>query len=55
MLDAIKGLKDQGLTVMRVIRTFIGRWVLPLKMTHHPQWEFQGSMDPTIESRVNIR
>ena len=33
LLDAIK---DRGLTGMRVIHTFIGRWVLPLKMRHHP-------------------
>ena len=36
LLDAIKDLKDRGLTGMRVIRTFIGRRVLPLKMRHHP-------------------
>ena len=39
---------------MRVIRIFIGCQVLPLKMRHHPQWEFQGPKDPTIESRVTI-
>jgi hypothetical protein len=53
-LDAIKDLKDWGLTGMRVIRTFIGRRVLPLKMRHHPQWEFRGPTNPTIESRVTI-
>ena len=53
LLDAIMDLKGRGLTGMRVIRTFIGRRVLPLKMRHHPQWEFRG---PTpIESRVTIR
>ena len=40
LLDAIKDLKDWGLTGMRVIRTFIGRRVLPSKIKHHPQWEF---------------
>ena len=40
LLDAIKDLKDQGLMGRRVIRTFIGHRVLPLKMRHHPQWEF---------------
>jgi hypothetical protein len=54
-LDAIKDLKDRGLMGTRVIHTFIGRQVLPLKMRHHPQWEFQGPLDPTIESRVTIR
>ena len=39
---------------MRVIHTFIGRRVLPLKMRHHHKWEFHGPMDPTIESRVTI-
>ena len=38
----------------RVIRTFFSRWVLPLKMRGHPQWEFQGVTDPTIESSVPI-
>ena len=55
MLDVIKDLKGQGLMGMSVIRTFIGRRVLPLKMRHHHQWEFQGSTNPTIESRVTIR
>ena len=55
LLDAIKDLKDRGLTRTRVIYTFISHWVLPLKMRHHPQWEFRGLMDPTIESRVTIR
>jgi hypothetical protein len=54
LLDVIKDLKDQGLTRTRVIRTFIGRQVLPLKMRHHPQWEFRGPTDPTIKSRVTI-
>ena len=36
LLDAIKDLKDQGLMGMRVIHTFIGYRVLPLKMRHHP-------------------
>jgi hypothetical protein len=36
LLDAIKDLKDWGLAGTRVIRTFIGYWVLPLKMRHHP-------------------
>ena len=35
LLDEIK-----GLTGMRVICTFIGHRVLPLKMRNHPQWEF---------------
>jgi hypothetical protein len=39
---------------MRVICTFIGHRVLPMKMRHHHQWEFQGPTDPTIESRVTI-
>ena len=55
LLDAIKDLKDQGLMGTRVIRTFICCRVLALKMRHHPQWEFQGPTDPTIESRVTIR
>jgi len=55
LLDAIKNLKDQGLTGTRVIRTFIGRRVLPLKMRHHPQWELRGQPNPIIESRVTIR
>jgi len=54
LLDAIIDLKGQGLIGTRVIHTFIGRRVLPLKMRHHPQWEFQGPTDPTIESRVTI-
>jgi len=53
-LDAIKDLKDRGLTGTRVIYTFIDHRVLPLKMRHHPQWEFRGPTDPTIESRVTI-
>jgi len=40
LLDAIKDLKDRGLIGTRVIHTFIGHRVLPLKMRHHPQWEF---------------
>ena len=36
LLDVIKDLKDLGLTGTRVIRTFIGHRVLPLKMRHHP-------------------
>jgi hypothetical protein len=36
LLDAIEDLKGQGLTGLRVIRTFFGRRVLPLKMRHHP-------------------
>ena len=40
LLDAIKDPKDQGLTGMRVICTFISHWVLHMKMRHHPQWEF---------------
>jgi len=40
LLDVIKDLKGQGLMRMRVIHTFIGRWVLPLKMRHHHPWEF---------------
>ena len=39
---------------MRVIHTFVGHWVLPLKMRHHPQWEFRGPMDPRIELWVTI-
>ena len=35
LLDAIKDLKGQGLTGMRVIRAFIGHGDLPLKMRHH--------------------
>ena len=54
LLDAIKDLKDRGLMGTRVIHTFIGHWVLPLKMRHQPQWEFRGPTDPTIESRVTI-
>jgi hypothetical protein len=54
LLDAIKDLKDWGLTGMRVIRTFIGCRVLPLKMRQHPQWPFQGPKDPTIELMVTI-
>ena len=46
---------DQGLTTPRVIRTFFSHWVLPLKMRGDPHWEFQGMMDPTIESSVPIR
>ena len=40
LLDVIKDLKDWGLIGTRVIHTFIGHRVLPLKMRHHPQWEF---------------
>jgi len=36
LLDAIKDLKDRGLTGTRVIYTFIGHRVLPLKMRNHP-------------------
>ena len=36
LLDVIMDLKGQGLTGMRVIHTFIGLWVLPLKMRHQP-------------------
>ena len=36
LLDVIKDLKDRGLMGTRVIRTFIGYLVLPLKMRHHP-------------------
>ena len=54
LLDAIMDLKGRGLKDMRVNRTFIGHWVLPLKMRHQPQWEFRGPTDPTIESRVTI-
>jgi len=36
LLDVIKDLKDWGLMGTRVIRTFIGCQVLPLKMRHHP-------------------
>jgi hypothetical protein len=36
LLDAIKDLKDRDLTRMKVIYTFIGHWVLSLKMRHHP-------------------
>ena len=39
LLDLIKDLKDRGLTRTRMIRSFIGHWVLPLKMRHHPQWD----------------
>ena len=38
LLDAIKDLKDQGLTGTWVIHTFIDRRILPLKIRHHPQW-----------------
>ena len=54
LLDTINDLKDQGLMGTRVIHTFIGHWVLPLKTRHHPQWEFRGPTDPTIESWVTI-
>ena len=54
LLDAIEDLKDQGLTAPRVIRTFFNRGVLPLKMRGHPHWEWQGTMDPTIESSIPI-
>ena len=40
LMDAIKDLKDWGLTTSSVIRTLISRWVLPLKMRGHPHWEF---------------
>ena len=36
LLDAIEDLKDQGLTVPRVIHTFFSHQVLPLKMRGHP-------------------
>ena len=36
LLDVIKDMKDQGLMGMRVIHTFIGYRILPLKMRHHP-------------------
>ena len=36
LLDAIEYLKDQGLTALRVIRTFFSSRVLPLKMRGHP-------------------
>ena len=36
LLDAIKDLKDRGLTRMRVIHTFIGHRVPPSKMRHNP-------------------
>ena len=36
LLDVIKDLKDWGLIGTRVIHTFIGHRVLPLKMRHHP-------------------
>jgi hypothetical protein len=36
LLDAIKDVKGQGLMGSRVIHTFIGHRVLPLKMRHHP-------------------
>ena len=55
LLDAIEELKDQRLMAPRVIRTFFSRRVLPLKMRGHPQWEFQGARDTTIESSVPIR
>ena len=51
LLDAIMDLKGRGLTGTRVIHTFIGRRVLPLKMRHHPKWEFRGPTDPRIRSR----
>ena len=54
LLDLIKDLKDRGLTRTRMIRSFIGHRVLPLKMRHHPQWDFRGPTDPTIKSRVTI-
>ena len=54
LLDAIEDLKYQGLTAPRVIHTFFSRRVVPLKMRGHPQWEFQGTMDSTIESSVLI-
>jgi len=38
----------------RVIRTFIDRGVLPLKMSYHHQWEFWGPTNLAIESRVTI-
>jgi hypothetical protein len=54
LLDAIMDLKGWGLMGTKVIHTFIGRWVLPLKMRHHPKWVFRGPTDPTIKSRVTI-
>ena len=40
LLDAIKDLKGHSLTRTRVIHTFIGGRVFPLKMRHHHLWEF---------------
>ena len=36
LLDAIKDLKDRGLTGPRVTRTFLGRRVLPFKLRDRP-------------------
>jgi hypothetical protein len=40
LLDVIKDLNNWGLMGTRVICTFIGCRVLPMKMRHLPQWEF---------------
>ena len=54
LLDTIEDLKDRGLTAPRVIHTFFSYWVLPLKMRGHPQWEFLGTRDATIELSIPI-
>ena len=41
-------------TATFVIRTFFSHQVLPLKMRGHPQWEFLGTRDATIELSIPI-
>ena len=38
LVGAIEALRGQGLTRLVVVRTFIHRWILPLRERAHPLW-----------------
>ena len=47
-------MRSRNICATFVIRTFFSHQVLPLKMRGHPQWEFLGTRDATIELSIPI-
>ena len=46
-IQAIKDLKEKGLTGWYVVKDFITRRISPLKKRVHLMWRYSGPQDPT--------
>jgi hypothetical protein len=49
LMEAIEALKEQGLTGLVVVRTFIHLHILPLRERAHLLWQHQGITDSMME------